>query len=53
MLADELEIFGDIVHLLAFQIRDDNKYLVASCIVHAAQQHEFWQLQGQREISPC
>ena len=34
--ADHLEVFRNVVHLLFFEVCDDNIYFIASSIVHAA-----------------
>ena len=34
--ADHLEVFRNVIHLLFFEVCDDNKYFIASSIVHAA-----------------
>lgn len=44
ILADQLEVICHVVHLLALQIRYDDEDLVAAQIMHAAQEHQFWQL---------
>ena len=37
MLAYELEILGHVVHLLSFEISDNDVDLVASSVVHSSQ----------------
>jgi hypothetical protein len=38
------EVLGDVVHLLPLEVGDDDVYVVASHIVHAAEEHELRQL---------
>ena len=51
--ADRLEVFRNVIHLLFFDIGDDDIYFIASSIVHPAQEHKFWELKlrrlGERE----
>ena len=42
--ADHLEIFSNVIHLLFFKVCDDDINFIASSIVHAAQEHKFWEL---------
>ena len=42
--ADHLEVFRNVIHLLLFEVCDNDIYFIASSIVHAAQEHKFWEL---------
>ena len=44
VLADKLEVFRRGVHLCTFHVGDDDKYVVATVVVHPAQEHKFRQL---------
>ena len=41
---DPLEVIGNVIHFLFFEVRDDDIYFIASGIMHAAQEHKFWKL---------
>lgn len=44
IIADKLEVIRDVVHFLSFKVCDYDVYFIAAGIMHAAQQHEFWEL---------
>lgn len=50
VLTDILEVFGHLVHLVSFEVRDNDVNFVAAAIVHAAEEHELWELRGFRGL---
>ena len=44
ILANVLEIFRNLVHLVALEISHYDIYLVAATVVHAAEEHKFREL---------
>ena len=42
--AHEFEVLRHIVHFLPLEIGDNDKDFIATSVVHAAQEHEFWKL---------
>jgi hypothetical protein len=50
VLTDEFEVFRGSVHLRSFHIRDNDEDVVASVVVHAPQEHKFWELQSNFKV---
>ena len=42
--ADRLEVLRNVIHFLFLEIRDNDIYLIATGIVHSAQEHKFRKL---------
>jgi hypothetical protein len=50
VFADEFKVLGDVVHLLPFQISNNDEDVVASMIVHSPQEHQFRKLLVNRNL---
>lgn len=50
VLTDILEVFGHLVHLVSFEVGDNDVNFIAAAIVHAAEEHELWELRRFRGL---
>lgn len=50
VLTDILEVFGHLVHLVSFEVGDNDVNFIAAAIVHAAEEHKLWELRGLRGL---
>jgi hypothetical protein len=51
VFADQFEVVGNVVHLLTLQISDYDEDVFASTIVHSSQEHQFWKLKVDGDLS--